>query len=38
MGVQAKLVTLELMSSIIGIFIVVDTQTVLSRFIAVSAT
>ena len=33
-GVQAKRVTLEGMSHTICIFIIVDTQTVLSRFIA----
>ena len=37
MGIQAKRVTPEVMSRTICIFIIVDTQTVLSRFIAVSA-
>ena len=38
MGVQAKRVTPEVMSRTICIFIIVDTQTFLRRFIAVSAT
>ena len=38
MDVQAKRVTPEVMSHTICIFIIVDMQTVLSHFIAVSAT
>ena len=38
MGVQAKRVTPEVMSRTICIFIIVDMQTILSHFIAVSAT